>query len=419
MKKLFLLLMAFGSLASLVSCSDDDSASGETALFAIPVYRSLSQIRESVSVGAARQTNSDGKIYVAKNRLFYIAQESGVHVFDNADPSQPQNLAFLNIEGVHDIAVKGNYLYADNFVDLLVFDISDINNIQLVQTLENVITFSPEYPVDVEFYDWTTIPNEGEIMVSFRTERRAKPEYQVYPMEFEGDNSGGVTAAPAAGQVGVGGSYAKFQINGDALYTTEDYSLKVFNIENPEQSAFHHEVYLEFWLGGGQFETLFKSGDYLFVGSTSGMYIVDATDPFNPTFISGFAHATACDPVVVEGQTAYITVRGGTTCGAIEDQMNIIDVSDVMQPTVIASYLMDQPRGLGVRDHVVYVCCADGLRVYDAASASSMHLMNTYADAVTDVIPLQTHLVAVGNNVVKQYAYGPDFSLSLISTLTF
>ncbi len=419
MKKYVFLLFACCSLASLVSCSDDDAASGDTALFAVPVYRSLAQIRQSVSVENAQPTQSDGKIYVSKNRLFYIAQESGVHVFDNANPAQPQNIAFLNIEGVHDIAVKGNYLYADNFVDLLVFDISDVNNIQLVQTLENVVYFSPVYPTDAEFYDWTTLPAVDEIAVSFRTERRAKPEYTVYPMEFEGDNAGGVTSAPASGQVGVGGSYAKFQINGDALYTTENYSLKVFNIQNPEQTAFDKEVYLEFWLGGGQFETLFKSGDYLFVGATSGMYIVDATDAFNPVFLSGFAHATACDPVVVEGQTAYITVRGGSTCGAIEDQMNVIDISNVMQPVLVSSYLMDQPRGLGVRNNTVYVCAADGLRLYDASSSDSLHLMNTYTDAVSDVIPLPTHLVAVGTNVVRQYAYGPDFSLTPISTISF
>lgn len=419
MKKVLCFFLMACMVPAFVSCSDDDSAS-ETALFAIPVYKKLSKIRESVAVGAARQTNSDGKVYVTKDRLFYIAQESGVHIFDNSDPSQPQNIAFLNIEGVHDIAVKENYLFADNYVDMLVFDISDVGNVSLVQTIENVLYFTPDMPGDVVYYDWTEQAGADEIAVGYRTERRARPNYEVFPMEFEGDaSSGGVAAAPSSNAVGAGGSYAKFQINGDALYTTEDYSLKVFNIANPEATFYDKEIYMQFWLNGGQFETLFKSGDFLFVGATSGMYVVDATDAFNPTFISGFSHATACDPVVVNGQTAYITVRGGTTCGAIEDQMNVIDLTDIYNPTLVSSYLMDQPKGLGVKGNQLYVCCTDGIKVYDATNNASLQLMHTYDEPLSDVIPMNTHLVAVGNNVLKQYAYGPDFSLVPISTVNF
>ena len=101
------------------SCDQDDDNAG-LAKFAVPTVKSLAEIRSSVSVTSAQPTQSNGKIYVAENYLFYIAKESGVHVFDNTNPSSPQNIAFINLAGVHDIAVKGNYLFADNFVDLLV-----------------------------------------------------------------------------------------------------------------------------------------------------------------------------------------------------------------------------------------------------------------------------------------------------------
>ena len=154
MKKFYLFAVCIFSIL-VSSCDSDDSH--EQAKFAVPTLKSLAEIRANVSLSAARQTNSDGKIYVAENYLFYIAKEQGVHVFNNTNPSAPVNIAFINIEGVHDISVKGNYLFADNFVDLLVFDISNIQNITLVRTVENSIGFNPVYPDEAEFYDYTVV----------------------------------------------------------------------------------------------------------------------------------------------------------------------------------------------------------------------------------------------------------------------
>ncbi len=399
------------------SCSSDDSSSTGTAVFAVPEVRSLDEIRSSIAVMAAKQTQSQGKIYVAQNYIFYIAAEQGVHVFDNSNPTAPQNIAFLNIEGVHDIAVKDDRLYADNFVDLVVFDISNMLNITQIQTLQNVFDFFPQYPENAEFYDYTVTAGPGELMTGFRLETRARPseDYSVIANDAFEQFSG---AAESAG-VGTGGSYARFQINGNALYAVEAFHLDVFNIANANLAVFVNEVYMNEWFGGGEFETLFRQKKYLFVGSTTGMFVVNAEDEFNPYFMSGFSHATACDPVVVEGTTAYITVRGGASCGAIEDQVNVIDVTDMSNPTLLSTYFLDQPYGLGIRSGVLYVCCgSDGLKIFDASS-NVLTLEQSYGDNVTDVIPLESHLIAVGQNTIRQYNYGPEFTLEPISVLEF
>jgi len=412
-------LFLFSCLSLLfVSCSNEDDAQKETAVFAVPVIETLADIRNNVSVTSARQTNSYGKIYVTEDYLFYIAKEEGVHVFDNQNPASPQNIAFINLEGVHDIAVKGNHLYADNFVDLVVFDISDINNITMEQTLENAVTFSPEYPQeDAEFYAYEAYPQEGEIVTGFRLENRERPDEDLY---YDAMPGGAENTIGNGGQVGTGGSYAKFQINKNALYTVSEYDLKVFNIASPTAIYFDKSVYMNTWFGGGIFETLFRQGDYLFIGATNGMHIVNALDEFNPYFMSGFSHATACDPVVVDGNTAYITVRGGSTCGAIQDQVNVIDITDIGNPTLLSTYLLSQPYGLGIRNNILYVCSAtEGLEVFDASNTSGLLLKNSYADNVKDVIPLESHLITVGSNKIIQYRYGPDFTLEPISEINF
>ena len=398
------------------SCESDDSPS-EKAVFAVPVVKSLAAIRNNVAVTSARQTNSDGKIYVAENYLFYIAQEEGIHIYNNQNPALPVNIAFINLEGVHDIAVKGDYLYADNFVDLLVFDISNIEAISLVETVENAISFNPAFPDTAEFYDYTVMTNPGEIVTRYRLENRNRPQGQDAIMFT--DALSGLESSNGNG-VGTGSSYARFQINNNALYTVDAFQLNVFNITNPQNTFFDKAVYMTEWFSGGQFETLFLQKEFLFVGATNGMHIVDASDEFNPYFVSGFSHATACDPVVAFGNTAYITVRGGTTCGAIEDQVNVIDITDITNPTLISTRLLNQPYGLGIKNDVLYVCCgSDGLKVFDASNSANLTLQNTYSNNVTDVIPLTSHLIAVGNNQITQYSYGANFTLQPISVVTF
>lgn len=415
MKTLKLLCLSFFT-CFLTSCNQDDDRSGETAKFAVPVIKSLNALRSSISVTAAHPTHADGKIYIAENLLFYVAQESGIHVFDNSNPSSPQNMAFINLEGVHDIAVKGNYLYADNFVDLVVFDISDINNINVVRIAENVISFYPTYPDDADFYAYDVNPMEGEIMVGFRIEIRERPseEYTIWANDalanFESASNG---------NVGTGGSYAKFQINNNALYTVESFNLKVFNITNPTETFYDKTVYMNEWLGGGVFETLFKQKEFLFIGSTNGMYIVNAYDEFNPYFVSSFAHATACDPVVVYGDTAYITVRGGSNCGSIEDQVNVINITNIQNPTLLSTYLLNQPYGLGILNNVLYVCAHGKLNVFDATNSAELILMNAYETDVKDVIALNTHLIAVGTNKIIQYDYGENHTLEVMSVVNF
>jgi hypothetical protein len=65
------------------------------------------------------------------------------------------------------------------------------------------------------------------------------------------------------------------------------------------------------------------------------------------------------------------------------------------------------------------VCCAEGLKVFDASDAKNLVVQNTYSDDVTDVIPLPTHLIAVGSNTIIQYSYGADFTLLPLSVVNF
>lgn len=421
--KLLPLVLVVLALLQLTNCDNDDNTTLQDPVsVTVPVLKSKAEFRSSVQVKSAQPTNSDGKIYVYDDLLFYIAQNSGIHIFNNQSPENPQNIAFIQLEGVHDIAVKNDILYADNFMDLVVFDISNISDIQLVNVQEDMLEFYAVFPDDSMYYQSNIFPaDEDEFIAGYATVLMEKSEVENNPdmywnamsfLEFDAlTNDAGIN-------IGTGGSYAKFQIYDNALYTIDDYKLNTFNISDYNAITFVTETWLGGWFGG-ELETTYILKDNLFIGATNGMHIVGLEDEFNPLYISSFSHATGCDPVVVEGNTAYITVRGGNSCGAIEDQVNVIDITEISMPTEYSTYFLDSPYGLGVRNQILYVCNDDGINVFDAQNPNGLVLQNTYNTTSKDVIPLSTHLIAVGENVIHQYNYADNFGLELISTLQF
>lgn len=92
-----------------------------------------------------------GKIYYKDPTIYVNESNLGVHVIDNTDPANPVKKKFLQIPGCRDIAIKGNFLYADNIGDLVAIDISDIDNPKIVKRLPGIqAALSQQYP---EFYE--------------------------------------------------------------------------------------------------------------------------------------------------------------------------------------------------------------------------------------------------------------------------
>lgn len=72
--------------------------------------------------------------------------------------------------------------------------------------------------------------------------------------------------------------------------------------------------------------------------------IYDIKNPEIPEFISEFRHGTACDPVFVDGDYAYVTLKGGNFCGNTESGPYVVDISK-FKKSGIKSYLSnDRPK---------------------------------------------------------------------------
>ena len=166
-------------------------------------------------------------------------------------------------------------------------------------------------------------------------------------------------------------------------------------------------------------ETIFPFEDKLFIGSNTGMHIFDNTTPSSPKRLSIFQHARACDPVVVENDKAYVTLRQGW-CGAAPNQLDVVDVKNLSAPFLIKSYQMENPHGLSIMNNILTVCEGKyGLKSFDAKDASDVklqqHIKNIHA---FDVIQLDDkHLLMVGEDGLYQYDNTDPKNLKLLSKI--
>lgn len=102
-----------------------------------PIYIQENDFKDITSE-AAKSFGKVGKIYKQGNYIFISDRGTGVHVINNADPSNPQKVGFINIPGNNDMLARASALYADNGKDFVTIDISDLANAHEVNRIENV-----------------------------------------------------------------------------------------------------------------------------------------------------------------------------------------------------------------------------------------------------------------------------------------
>ncbi|NJB36653.1 LVIVD repeat-containing protein [Croceivirga sp. JEA036] len=403
-KNLFIVVLSI--LVCMLSCTDDNDASYAEVVVAKPLVISKTEFVNSIAVLPPQAIDESGKMYAYKEYIFVNDKYKGIHVIDNSNPSNPNKIGFIKIAGNVDISIKDDVLYADSLMDLLVFDITDIHNIKQLKRLENVLQDNVVWPA-ADVFEFDGVDYENEILVGWETVVERRKIAEVNTVDFALEN-----ASDGTRSTGQGGSLARFKIVSDYLYAVDNHNINIFDISNLDAPEVLDKVY-----AGFDIETIFNKGEYLFLGSMRGMYIYNIGNPEQPTLVSEFEHGKACDPVVVDDNYAYVTLRGGNTCGATESGLFIIDISNMEQPELKVMYPMDEPYGLGIKDDKLFVCDgASGLKVYDKRNVPDLPQLNHFKDVVTfDVIPLEDHLLMVGDGVLYQYKY-LDASIALLST---
>lgn len=417
-----LILSALLGLSILLEGCNDRCTESFSYTYFEPVYTPLATIRAGVKQESPRELQGLGKIYFKDGYLFVNQPGEGIHVIDNRDPENPVTKSFITIPGNYDLAIRNTTLYADSYIDLVALDISNLEQVKEIARMENIfISYN-----SLGFYASTEMGVVTDWVEKQVTTEESSCDYPVMFETWGGFRWGGgmfmanaasfdSKAAIAPGNTtGVGGSMARFTISNDYLYMLDGGNIHVTDISiasAPEKKSSQYVMW--------DIETIFPYDNKLFIGARSGMHIYDLATPENPEKISTYSHINSCDPVVVSGDYAYVTLRSGTQCQGFANQLEVLDISNLASPSLVKVYPMHNPHGLGVDDPVLFICDGDdGLKIYDATDKLKIdqnlikHYKNIHA---YDAIPLGGVLMLIGEDGIFQYDYSDLNNISLLS----
>ena len=392
MKRISFLL--FGLALLLQSCLKDQVYRKTTVY--VPQYKTKQAVIEGIASGTPVPLSSPGKIFYKDGFVFLNELNKGIHIIDVKNPAAPNNIAFVNIPGSVDMAVRGNTLYADMYTDLVAIDISNPKSVKVSSILPGV------FP---QRYYWGFNADSNMIITDWVAVDTVLQEGQYFSWGVRRDVLYTAVATASSGvSNGTGGSMARFALSSDRLYTVDNSDLRVFDVAAPEKPSFVNKVSA----GGWGIETIYPFGKNLFIGSMTGMFIFDISDKNKPIQLGTFSHARVCDPVISDGTYAYVTLRSGSTCQGFNNQLDVVDIAYLSKPSLLKTYPLTNPHGLSKEGNVLVICDgADGVKFFDATNVknilplSQVKGMNAY-----DVITIGTIAIVSAQDAL----YLIDFS---------
>ncbi|MES2848040.1 MAG: hypothetical protein V4685_03205 [Bacteroidota bacterium] len=404
-------LLAIVAVAAMFTACKKEAGSvnnknTKTITLYTPVYGSKATALASINGDANKAVTHAGKIYIKDNYIYLNELNKGIHIIDNSNAMHPVQIAFLSIPGNLDIAIKGNTLYADMYSDLLALDISNPRRAVITKKLDNFFTGR-------SYVNGTSVMFEDKIVTEW-LERDTVVEESNYPQcmwcEFDG-----VLTANAAGvkSTGTAGSMAGMVLMNDHLYAiTEMHNLGIVNISNAASPTLvKNDIF-----AGYDLQTIYPFQGKLFLGSAVGMFMYDVTDPANPQQLGTFTHGRACDPVIADEDHAYVTLHAGDGCGGEANELHVIDINDLMNPSLIRTYQLTKPTGLSKDGNLLFVCDETEVKVYNAANPANLQLLKKInSNKPYDVITFGNRAMVVCENGLYQYDYSNINSIRQLS----
>jgi hypothetical protein len=198
---------------------------------------------------------------------------------------------------------------------------------------------------------------------------------------------------------GQGGSLARFTIAGDYLYTVDQSSLHTISITDVE-----HPLKVADKSLGVYTETIFPYENALLLGTETGMFVFDLSNPASPQQTTYFQHIRSCDPVVAQNGYAYITLNtANQRCFNGMNELQIVNINNLNSPQLVKTYNLASPLGLDIQNDTLYVC-DKGLRILDVTNKNNPVEIGYFSDIdARDVICQNGRLIVIGPDGLHQY----------------
>jgi hypothetical protein len=110
-----------------------------------PVYKTAGTDVNAIVSMPPQNIDKGGKIYIKGDTLYQVEAGKGIHVILIKQPQSPQKVGFISVIGAQELAIKNNMLYTNNLNDLVVLDITNVNDVKLVDRVTSIFHMVDQY----------------------------------------------------------------------------------------------------------------------------------------------------------------------------------------------------------------------------------------------------------------------------------
>ena len=310
------------------------TGSVETRYEAEPVYLSFEELRQPLVTTDREQIIQNTHYVHYESYLFINEKAKGIHVIKTAKEEVPEYIAFLKIPGNYRMFVKDGYLYADNFVDLIVIDISDETNFHIVHRAEDVFPNNP-YQVIGSYDSLVSFDETKGVVVDVAYTSVPVSENEKYI-----DNTQQYLS--------------DLTIEGNTLFALVEGKVLRFDVEDPlaitAQSSYLRS-------NSSTLVSFTPTDGYLVTFDAYGRnYVIDTSVPVSESYPWQFQLQGGYGVIGFVENKAF----GWNACYSCDDESHlaIFNIDDINNPAVERHVPMDKPHSVALENDYLFTCHA-------------------------------------------------------------
>lgn len=344
MTRLLQPFLLFAVCCLFASCYDEPWDRGEMDGY-VPIYSTDASLKQ-ISFQPPRKTVNGGKLFTAGTNVLQEEMDSGLHIISYQDPAHPVKTGFLRIPGFEVAAIEGDYLYANNYNDLIAIPLKALSANMTVGRVASVWT-QQNYPTapDASYFECAD-PSKG-IVVGWRRTKIKDPKCRVRSRGYDGPPQPILNTRDNPGLVASDGK----------LYLVNPESLAVYSLSSPGQPVILKTQNVL----GSRVDTIFPLNKELAVMSTGALDLYDTADISSSHYY--YYNVSYCLKLMAIGDTAYgITDR---RCGSApyltqyslrKDTNTLVELSRLSIPV---------PNAFAAAGRYIYIAEESGFTIVD------------------------------------------------------
>lgn len=399
MTRLLSTYVLFTACCLLTGCYDEPWVRGEVDGY-VPVYSTDAALKQ-VSFQAPRKTVNGGKLFTAGTNVLQEEIDSGLHVISYQDPAHPVKTGFLRIPGFQVATIDGDYLYANNYNDLIAIPLKALSADMTIGRVADVWR-QLDYPSESSAYFECADPTKG-VVVGWRKAKIDNPQCRRpwSDSHYQSVNEGNHNNA------GLVVSHGK-------LYLVNPESVVLYSLSSPGQPVITKSEATSY-MGG---DSIFLLNDELAITFNGLLARHDTASLKNNGYYNNLSY---CTKLIATGDAAYAISSGKYLCGGISPYIIKYSIrKDASLVVELNRLQIGEVNAFTMAGNYIYSVGETGMVIVNVAGATMERAGDVNEGRFSDIAANGNFLFLLGNREIVCYSIAASpISPRLISKLAY